>query len=77
MNLAEWCKLKRDNANLSDEEFAVLAWNKQRENIRIAIMEQEQKKIDKEIDKKIESVIENSMNSIVGNLNLRINPIKI
>ena len=81
MNISEWCKLKRDNANLSEEEFAVKAWNLQHKRIQEAIMQQEQerfekaaeKKIEQELDKKLEKVIEKALLSGKSSMNISIN----
>ena len=80
MNISEWCKLKRDNANLSDEEFAVKAQNLQHKKIQEAIMQQEQerfekaaeKKIEQEIDKNIEKVIEKALLGGKSSLDIKI-----
>ena len=80
MNISEWCKLKRDNANLSEEEFAVKAWNLQRQQIRDTIMQQEQerfenaeKKIEQELDKNLEKVIEKALLGGKSSLDIKIN----
>lgn len=81
MNLAEWCKLKRDNEHLSEEEFAILAWKKQRESTREFIMQREQerfekaaeKKIEQEIDKNLEKAVEKALLSGKSTMNIKIN----
>lgn len=81
MNISEWCKLKRDNANLSEEEFAVKAWNLQHKQIRDTIMQQEQerfekaaeKKIEQELDKNLEKVIERALLNGKSSMDITIN----
>lgn len=81
MNISEWCKLKRDNANLSEEEFAVKAWNLQRQQIRNIIMQKEQerfekvaeKEIERQIDKNLDKVIEKALKGGKSSLDIKIN----
>lgn len=81
MNISEWCKLKRDNANLSEEEFAVKAWNLQRQQIRNIIMQKEQerfekvaeKEIERQIDKNLDKVIEKALKGGKAALDIKIN----
>lgn len=81
MNISEWCKLKRDNANLSEEEFAVKAWNLQRQRTREAILKQEQdrfekaaeKKIEQEIDKNIDKTVAEALSKGFSKMNIKIN----
>lgn len=81
MNISEWCKLKRDNANLSEEEFAVKAWNLQRQQIRNIIMQKEQerfekaaeKEIERQIDKNLDKVIEKALKGSKSSLDIKIN----
>ena len=65
MNLSEWCKLKRDNANLSEEEFAVKAWNLQRQQIRDTIMQQEQERFEKAAEREIERQIDKNLDKVI------------
>ena len=81
MNISEWCKLKREYSGLSEEEFAVKAWNLQRQQIRDTIMQQEQerfekaaeKKIEQELDKNLEKVIEKALQGGKSSLDIKIN----
>lgn len=81
MNISEWCKLKRDNVNLSEEEFAVLAWKRQRESVRETIMQYEQdklqkaaeQKIEQELDKNLDKVIEKALLNGKSSLDIKIN----
>ena len=81
MNISEWCKLKRDNDNLSEEEFAVKAWNLQRQQIRNIIMQKEQerfekvaeKEIERQIDKNLDKVIEKALKGGKSILDIKIN----
>lgn len=65
MNISEWCKLKRDNANLSDEEFAVKAWNLQHKKIQEAIMQQEQERFEKAAEREIERQIDKNLDKVI------------
>lgn len=81
MTISEWCKLKREYASLSEEEFALKAWKMQREQIRNTIMQQEQerfeevaaKKIEQEIDKNIDKAIEKALLGGKYNMDIKIN----
>lgn len=81
MTISEWCKLKREYASLSEEEFALKAWKMQREQIRNAIMQHEQerfekaaeKKIEREIDKNIGKAIEKALLGGKYNMDIKIN----
>ena len=65
MNISEWRKLKRDNANLSDEEFAVKAWNLQHKKIQEAIMQQEQERFEKAAEREIERQIDKNLDKVI------------
>ena len=65
MNIADWYKLKRDNANLSDEEFAVKAWNLQHKKIQEAIMQQEQERFEKAAEREIERQIDKNLDKVI------------
>lgn len=80
MNISEWCKLKRDNANLSEEEFAIKAWNYQKQKVRDMIMQQEEErfekraeqKIEQEVDKNIDRAIERALKSGFSKMDIKI-----
>ena len=65
MNISEWCKLKRDNANLSEEEFAVKAWNLHHKRIQEAIMQQEQERFEKAAEREIERQIDKNLDKVI------------
>lgn len=77
MNLVEWCKLKKDNANLSEGQLAIKAWDLQRQQMIEELMQQEQKRFEKaaeqEIGKSIEKVIEKALTGGKANLDIKIN----
>lgn len=80
MNLSEFCKLKRDNAHLSEEEFAIKAYNLQRQSIKDAIFSQEEDKIkdiarqqiEKQMDNKLDKAIEKAFNNGFSSMNINI-----
>ena len=65
MNLSEWCKLKRDNEHLSEEEFALLAWKKQKESTRDIIMQREQERFEKAAEREIERQIDKNLDKVI------------
>jgi len=81
MNLSEFCKLKRDNAHLSEEEFAIKAYNLQRQSIKDAIFSQKEDKIkniaeqqiEKQLDKNLDKAIERALISGTSTINIDLN----
>ena len=65
MNISEWCKLKREYSGLSEEEFAVKAWNLQHKQVREAIMQQEQERFEKAAEREIERQIDKNLDKVI------------
>ena len=65
MNLHEYCELKKSHKGLTDEEFAVLVWRTQKEELREAVRKYEQDRLEKQLNNKIESEISKNLDKAV------------